>query len=296
MQVTDTVLMIRPSRFRFNQQTASTNIFQSENSADENSAMKEFDDFVSMLRENEIEVLLFNENINADTPDCMFPNNWLSTINKNLFLFPMLAANRRTERRDDIVESLTDKFQLKINSDFIPFEKEMKYLEGTGSLVLDRKNKIAYCNLSSRSNEEVLDKFCKASEYSSIKFTAATPENKEVYHTNVIMSIGNSVAVICDEWIRNETERKNVLQSLAEKHTVIHLTSEQVFSFAGNMLLLKNKSGKCFWVMSSQAFNSLTENQKTKLESDGKIIHSPINTIESLGGGSARCMLAEIFH
>ena len=296
MQVTDTVLMIRPSRFRFNQQTASTNIFQSENSADENSAMKEFDDFVSMLRENEIEVLLFNENINADTPDCMFPNNWLSTINKNLFLFPMLAANRRTERRDDIVESLTDKFQLKINSDFIPFEKEMKYLEGTGSLVLDRKNKIAYCNLSSRSNEEVLDKFCKASEYSEIKFKAETPENKEVYHTNVIMSIGNSVAVICDEWIRNETERKNVLQSLSEKHTIIHLTSEQVFSFAGNMLLLKNKSGKCFWVMSSQAFNSLTENQKTKLESDGKIIHSPINTIESLGGGSARCMLAEIFH
>ena len=296
MQATDTVLMVRPSHFRFNQQTASTNIFQSEKVADENAAMNEFNNFVSLLRENEIDVLLFDEEKNSDTPDCVFPNNWLATIGKNIFLFPMLAANRRMERRSDITQLLAEKFQYTIHSEFLKFENENKFLEGTGSLVLDRKNKIAYCNLSSRSIEEVIDKFCASIGYSTEKFEAITPDKKEVYHTNVLMSIGNSVAVICDEWIGNTDERKSVLQSLSKNHTVIQLTSAQVFSFAGNMLLLKNKSGKYFWVMSTQAFHSLSEVQKSVLETDGKIIHSDINTIESLGGGSARCMLAELFY
>lgn len=296
MHVTDTVLMIRPSCFRFNVQTASTNIFQSKKVKDENVAMNEFNNFVSLLRENEIEVLLFDEEINADTPDCIFPNNWIATIDNTIFLFPMLAPNRRMERRADTVQLLEKNFHLNVHSEFLLYENENKYLEGTGSLVLDRNNKIAYCNISSRSNETVLNKFCEEIGYSEIKFHAKTPENKEVYHTNVLMSIGNSVAVICDEWIVKDDERKNVLQSLSKNHTIIHLNSEQVFSFAGNMLLLKNKSGKYLWVMSTQAFHSLTDEQKTILEKDGKIIHSDLSTIETLGGGSARCMLAEIFH
>ncbi len=296
MQVADTVLMVRPSRFRFNVQTASTNIFQSENVADENEAMVEFNNFFSLLRKNEIEVVLFEEEKNADTPDCVFPNNWLAAIDKSLFLFPMLAENRRMERRIDILQSLRKKFKFNIHSELLLFERKEKYLEGTGALVLDRKNKIAYCNLSSRSNEEVLEKFCTSIGYSPEIFHATTPENKEVYHTNVLMSIGNSVAVICDEWIRNGDERKSVLQSLSKNYAVIQLTSAQVFSFAGNLLLLKNKSEKYFWVMSSQAFYSLTEEQKNILETDGEIIHSSLNTIESLGGGSARCMLAELFY
>ena len=296
MQATDTVMMIRPSQFRFNEQTAATNIFQNEITADETTAMIEFNNFVSLLRENEIDVLLFDEVNNSDTPDCVFPNNWIATIEKNIFLFPMLAVNRRKERRVDIVQSLKEKFHFNIHSEFLHYENENKYLEGTGSLVLDRENKIAYCNLSSRSNEEVIGKFCSTIGYSTKKFNATSPDNKEVYHTNVLMSIGNSVAVICDEWIGDDDERKNVLQSLSKTHTVIHLTSAQVFSFAGNMLLLKNKSGKYFWIMSRKAFLSLTEDQKTILETDGKIIHSDIGTIESLGGGSARCMIAEIFY
>lgn len=296
MQVTDTVLMVRPSHFRFNVQTASTNIFQNENVADETAAMIEFNNFVSLLRKNKIEVLLFDEEKNSDTPDCVFPNNWLATMDKNIFLFPMLAANRRLERRTDIVNALQEKFHFNIYSELLLFEKEEKYLEGTGALVLDRKNKIAYCNLSSRCNEEVIDKFCEATGFSAITFSANTPDGSEIYHTNVLMSIGNSVAVICDEWIRSVTEREIVLNSLKKNHAVISLSSEQVFSFAGNMLLVKNKLGKYFWILSTRAFNSLTEEQKTVLETDGKIIHADINTIESLGGGSARCMLAEIFH
>ena len=296
MQATDTLLMIRPSRFRFNQQTAATNIFQNENAADEKTAMNEFNNFVSLLRENEIEVLQFEEEKNSDTPDCVFPNNWLMTFEKNIFLFPMLAANRREERRTDIIKALQEKFQFNIQDELLSFEKEEKYLEGTGALVLDRKNKIAYCNLSSRCNEEVIDKFCAATGFSAIKFSAHTPDGSEIYHTNVLMCIGNSVAVICDEWIRSVTERELVLNSLKKNLTVISLSSEQVFAFAGNMLLVKNNSGKYFWVMSSRAFNSLTENQKVILKTDGEIIHVNINTIESLGGGSARCMLAEIFH
>ncbi len=296
MQVATTVLMIRPSHFRFNQQTAATNLFQNKDAVNEDLAMQEFDSFVLLLRKNEIEVLLFNEEKNTDTPDCVFPNNWLATINKKIFLFPMFAINRRSERRNDIVQFLVEKFHFNIQSEFLLYENENKYLEGTGALVLDRKNKIAYCNLSLRSNEEVAKKISATSDYSLIKFKATAPNHQEVYHTNVLMSIGNSVAVICAEWIRNEKERKNVLQSLSKNHTVIQITSEQVFSFAGNMLLLKNKSGKYFWVMSAQAFYSLTETQRHGLEVDGKIIYSSLKTIEKLSGGSARCMLAEIFH
>lgn len=297
MQATDTLLMIRPLRFRFNQQTAATNIFQNEKTADEKIAMSEFNNFVSLLRKNEIEVLQFEEEENTDTPDCVFPNNWFLTLEKNIFLFPMLAANRRLERRTDIINALQEKFQFSIYDELLlSFENKEKYLEGTGALVLDRKNKIAYCNISSRCNEEVIDKFCATTGFTAVKFSAHTPDGSEIYHTNVLMSVGNSVAVICDEWIRSVTELEAVLNSLKKNHTVISLSSQQVFAFAGNMLLVKNKSGKYFWVMSSRAFNSLNENQKAILESDGKIIHADINTIESLGGGSARCMLAEIFH
>ncbi len=288
--------MVRPSRFRFNQQTAATNIFQNEIAGDEIAAMNEFNDFVSLLRNNEIEVLLFDEEKNADTPDCVFPNNWLMTFEKKIFLFPMLAANRRLERRTDIVNALQKKFLFNIHTELLSFEKDEKYLEGTGAVVLDRKNKIAYCNLSSRCNEDVIDKFCEATGFIAIKFVANTPDGSEIYHTNVLMSIGNSVAVICDEWIRNGSERELVLNSLKKNHTIISLTSAQVFSFAGNMLLIKNNSGNYFWVMSSQAFYSLTEKQKTILETEGKILHSGISTIESLGGGSARCMIAELFY
>lgn len=296
MQATDTLLMVRPSRFRFNTQTAATNIFQNNNIGDADMAMKEFDDFVSLLRKNEIEVLQFDEEKNADTPDCVFPNNWLMTFNKNLFLFPMLAENRRMERREEVILTLKEKFQFNIKDELLSFERGGKYLEGTGAMVLDRRNKIAYCNLSSRCNEEVIEKFCEATGFTNVKFTARTPAGVEVYHTNVIMSIGNSIVVICDAWIDSVTEREMVLNSLKQNHTVIHLSSKQVFDFTGNMLLVKNKTGNYFWVMSTKAFQSLNEEQKNILEKDGKIIHSKINTIETLGGGSARCMMAEIFY
>ena len=288
--------MIKPKQFRFNQETAATNIFQRENFSSGKNAAKEFDDFVKLLRENEIEVLLFDEEQTHDTPDCVFPNNWLATIDSTVFLFPMLAQNRRMERRNDILNFLQKKFQLTANDSLLHLEEENKFLEGTGAVVLDRKNKIAYGNISSRCDETALKNFCVKIDFSPVLFHASSPDGNEVYHTNVLMSIGETVAVICDSWIHNEEEKRSVMNSLKKNHSLVQLTSEQVFSFAGNMLLVKNKSGKKFWMMSSQAFHSLNENQISVLKHDGEILHSDISTIERLGGGSARCMLAEIFY
>ncbi|HUM45444.1 MAG TPA: arginine deiminase-related protein [Chitinophagales bacterium] len=299
-QTTDTILMVRPGQFGFNAETASTNIFQQDFSGKpaqtiHEKALKEFDDFVQLLRDHKIYVLVLQDPGKLNTPDAIFLNNWISFHEDTIVLYPMLAENRRKERRSEWVAFLQQTLHSGNVIDFSGYEKQNQFLEGTGSLVLDRTHKIAYATRSSRTSEKLLNEFADKMSYELVCFTATDNNGNEIYHTNVLMAIGEKTAVICSEMIRDEGERKMVLQKLTPNHELIVITSQQLLQFAGNMLLVKNRDGEKFWVMSEQAFHSLTDSQIDILEKDGGFIHSPLKTIETTGGGSARCMMAEIF-
>ena len=299
-QTADTILMIRPAQFGFNAETADTNTFQNEpvDSSQQNNhtkALIEFDDFVQLLREHKIYVIVLQDPGIPVTPDSLFPNNWISFHEDTIVLYPMLAKNRRMERRSAWISLLKQTFQLNKEIDLSGYEKQQQYLEGTGSLVLDRVNKIAYANLSSRTHEMVLWQFADQLQYDFVQFKATDNLGQEIYHTNVLMAIGEKTAVLCSEVIHNETERNTVLQKMSAYHEVVDITYQQLLQFAGNMLLVKNRDGVKFWVMSEQAFQSLLPSQQEILQKDGAFIHSPIHTIEKIGGGSARCMMAEVF-
>ncbi len=305
-QTTNSILMIRPVAFRMNEQTAVNNYYQkvldglSPETVNEK-AQKEFDDFVVKLRKVGVNVVVVDDTVNPNTPDSLFPNNWISFHeNGDVVLYPMFAENRRAERREDILDMLEDEgFKINEIMDYTSAEEDDIFLEGTGSLLLDRENGKAYCALSPRADEELMIEFCEDFEMSPIIFEAYQTVNgdrKLIYHTNVMMCLGDTFAVICADCIDDKKERKMVLASLkGDEKEIILITEDQVNNFAGNMLEVKGKNDARFLVMSESAFKSLTKKQIMQLEAHVEIIHSSLDTIEACGGGSARCMMAEIF-
>ncbi|SHM17350.1 hypothetical protein SAMN05216524_1011052 [Mucilaginibacter sp. OK098] len=291
--------MIRPVNFGFNEETAGSNAFQNRNAVKDGvneKAQQEFDRMVNTLCSNGVDVTVIDDTHEPYTPDSIFPNNWVSFHNNGeIFLYPMQAENRRLERREDIIAKLEDNFAVKHIIDLSRFEVEDKFLEGTGSMVLDRENKIAYACLSPRTNHEVLDLFCEQAGYTAISFDAVDEKGKAIYHTNVLMCIGSGFAVICLDSIPNPHERIVVKESLlSTQKEIIEISFEQMNQFAGNMLEVKNAEDETLIVMSKNAFTALSSEQKLALEKYGKLIYSDINTIETNGGGSARCMMAEV--
>lgn len=303
--ITDTILMVRPVNFRMNEQTAVNNYFQEtleiENTKINQKAQDEFDAFVKKLREKDINVVVINDTKKPDTPDSIFPNNWISFHQDGtVTLYPMFAKNRRRERRLDILETLRNNdFNIGKLIDYTKFEKENIFLEGTGSMVLDRENKTAYCSLSERADKGLFMKFCNDFEYAPVVFTSyqsTKGKRLPIYHTNVMMCLGDDFVIICLNSIDDEAEKLNVINYLQrDGKEIIAISEEQLNQFAGNMLQVQGQDEKIYLVMSSLAYNSLDVSQITKINQHCLILHSDLNTIESLGGGSARCMMAEIF-
>jgi len=298
--------MIRPVAFRMNEQTAVNNYYQKvldglSKETVNAKAQEEFDTFVTKLRMVGVQVLVVDDTVHPDTPDSIFPNNWISFHESgDVVLYPMFAENRRAERREDILDILEEHgFVINEIMDYSSAEEDGFYLEGTGSLVLDRENGKAYCALSPRADEELFIEFCEDFEYSPILFEAfqtVNGERKLIYHTNVMMCVGDTFAVICADCIDDKKERKMVLDSLkGDEKEIILITEEQVNSFAGNMLEVKGADDRRYLVMSSSAHQSLTKKQIAQLEEHVTILSSSLDTIEACGGGSARCMMAELF-
>lgn len=305
-QTTNAILMIRPVAFRMNEQTSVNNYYQKVLDgllpATVNAkAQQEFDAFVEKLRSVGVEVTVVDDSEDSDTPDSVFPNNWISFHdNGDVALYPMFAENRRLERREEILDLLEEKgFVIENVVDYTSAEDDNIFLEGTGSIVLDRQNGKAYCALSSRADEELFIEFCEDFEFTPVIFEAfqtVNGERKLIYHTNVMMTVGETFAVICAESIDDKKERKMVLDSLrGDDKEIILITEEQVGSFAGNMLEVKGTDDRRYLVMSTSAYTSLTKKQIAQLEEHVTILHSSLDTIEACGGGSARCMMAEIF-
>ena len=305
-QTTNSILMIRPVAFRMNEQTAVNNYYQKVIDgllpATVNAkAQQEFDAFVVKLEAVGVNVIVVEDTLNPDTPDSIFPNNWISFHeNGDIALFPMFAENRRLERREDLLDILEEKgFIIDNIMDYTSAEEDEFFLEGTGSIVLDRANGKAYCALSPRADEELFIEFCEDFDLNPILFEAfqtVNGERKLIYHTNVMMCIGETYAVICADSIDDKKERKMVIDSLkGDEKEVIYITEEQVNNFAGNMLEVKGANDRRYLVMSSAAHKSLSKKQIAQLEEHVNILSSSLDTIEACGGGSARCMLAEIF-
>ena len=303
-QSTNSILMIRPNNFGYNEETALDNHYQNQGSLEMNSnenAQKEFDNMVFNLRQNGISVYVFQDDDINYTPDSIFPNNWISFHeNGDVGLYPMYAENRRLERRPEVIKFLEDKgFNIDNIVDYSSAESENKFLEGTGSMILDRENRIAYCSSSKRSNEDLFIEFCEDFEFTPVLFNSyqsVGDKRLPIYHTNVMMCVSMSYVVICLDSIDDKKQRKNVANFINESgKKLIEISENQVESFAGNMLELLNDKGDSILVMSKSAENSLSEIQKNSIKKYSKIISSNINTIEICGGGSARCMMAEIF-
>jgi hypothetical protein len=304
-QTTNTILMIRPVGFRMNEQTAVNNYFQEDldlkNTVINAKAQEEFDAFVDKLRSVGVNVIVEDDLKISDTPDSIFPNNWISFHeNGDVGLYPMFAENRRRERREDILDRLEEEgFLIQNIMDYTNAEEDDIFLEGTGSILLDRVYRKAYCALSARADEELFIEFCEDFEYTPIVFVAfQTVEGKRlpIYHTNVMMTLGEGFAVICLDSIDDKTDRKNVISHLKENgKEIIDITEAQMHQFAGNMLEVKGLNDKRILVMSKAAHDSLTPSQITKIEKYCEILSSDLSTIETCGGGSARCMMAEVF-
>ena len=301
-QITDTILMVRPVAFRMNEQTAVNNYFQKDLTADNvnERAQAEFDEFASKLKKVGVNVIVVNDKLEDDSPDSIFPNNWVSFHeNGDIGLYPMFAENRRKERRLEYFARLEEEgFKIKNIVDYTEAEEHDLFLEGTGSLLLDRVNRKAYCALSPRADEDLLIEFCEDFEFTPVIFNANQSVGgirKAIYHTNVMMCLAENFAVICLDTIDNAKERKNVLKHLKEDgKEVITITEEQMHEFAGNMLQVQGKDNK-FLVMSARAHGSLNQDQIAKIEKHCEILSSDLHVIETCGGGSARCMMAEVF-
>lgn len=305
-QITNSILMIRPVQFRMNEQTAVNNYYQKTiehltPDAVNALAVEEFDALVQKLKAAGIQVVVVDDTKEFDTPDSIFPNNWIS-FHKNgtIALYPMFAENRRFERKESVVEAIEEKgFSIKHVVDYTEAEQENLFLEGTGSIILDREYQKAYCALSPRADEQLFIEFCEDFDFFPVIFSAYQTVNQKrekIYHTNVMMCIGSTFAVICLDSIDDKKERKNVINHLKKDNKdIIEITEDQVNQFAGNMLQLLGKNNTPFLIMSQSAFDSLRADQLSKLEKHTKIISSSLQTIEACGGGSARCMMAEIF-
>ena len=299
-QLTSTVMMIRPAGFESNPLTAASNRFQRKSASSpaeqHATALREFDELVAALRAADIDVLVIDDTAEPHTPDAIFPNNWISThADGRIVLYPMEAENRRTERREDIVERLGAGRLISEVIDLSKHEADGHYLEGTGSMVLDRANHVAYACVSTRTHLDPLGDFAQRLGYDVVAFEAVDNGGVPIYHTNVLMNVGEKLAVICDAAIPRDDQREAVLARLRETgHDIVHLSFAQLDAFAGNMLELRNRSGDRVLAMSQQAWNSLDAEQRATLSANGRIVSSPIDNIEASAGGSVRCMLAEI--
>ncbi len=305
-QNTSTLLMIRPVAFHYNEQTAIDNHYQQKPDIEnmqqtQEKALNEFNAFIIKLREASVEVIDVLDTPNPHTPDSIFPNNWISfhhEIPYDVILYPMLAPNRRLERRMDVIKHIYPLNNIKI-LDLTYFEKENKFLEGTGSMVLDREHLIAYASISQRTHVEVLHEFCERTGYKPVTFHSSQQTNnglKPIYHTNVMMSVGKNIAVVCFDVIRDSEEKNNLRASLINTgKTIVEISENQVNAFAGNMLEVVNKMGQPIFVMSENAYHSLSKTQLQKIQKHTQILFHDIQTIELQGGGSARCMMCEVF-
>ncbi|UZO79225.1 arginine deiminase-related protein [Aquimarina sp. ERC-38] len=304
-QSTNTILMVRPSSFEKNEQTAVNNYYQKDTNQSKEEilekAQKEFDQLVAKLTEAGVTIITVQEDPNHKTPDAVFPNNWISFHkDATIGIYPMFAPNRRLERRQEVLQQVEEAgFMIENVLDYTTAEDEELFLEGTGSLVLDRVHQKAYCALSERANEGLVVEFCEDFEFTPVIFTAyQTVGNKRlpIYHTNVMMSVASSFAMICLDSIDNKKERKNVVKHLKQDgKEIIDLTEAQINQFAGNTLQVTNNIGEELLVMSQSAYHSLTKGQLAIISKHSKILYSDLTTIETLGGGSARCMMAEVF-
>lgn len=300
MQTTSKVLMVRPSHFAFNEETAQNNCFQ-QRGAHENvhkEAITQFDSLVSALRANDVDVIVVQDTSEPWTPDSIFPNNWFSShISGELVLYPMFAKNRQAERKPEILKLLRRKMNHPKLVDLTHWEAKGLFLEGTGSMILDRDKNIAYACRSERTSEEVLNDFCNKMGFDAVVFDAYDKVGNPIYHTNVMMEVGTQVAIICLESIKDEVERNRVVSRLTETGKVIvDISLDQVEHFAGNMLEVKSRNRNPIMVMSASARKSLTAEQEQVIGTYNKIVSVDLSTIESNGGGSARCMIAEIFY
>lgn len=301
-QTTDTILMVRPAHFGFNEETAANNAFQVNDqslSATEiqEKAKVEFDNFVGKLRAVGVNVIVVEDTSDPITPDAVFPNNWVTFHQDGLIItYPMYASKRRLERREDVLNELSGQFTITNHVRMEGYEAENRFLEGTGSMILDRPNRLVYACLSPRTDPELLEEFGQITGYTPVVFHAVDEQGQDIYHTNVMMAMGESFVVIVMDSIRDPQEKADLvaLFKVTDKD-VIDLSLEQMQSFAGNMLQVRNTSGETFLVMSTQAYEALRPQQIELIEKHTRILHSPIKTIETYGGGSARCMMAEVF-
>jgi len=302
-QTTDTILLVRPHRFRKNEQTAVNNYFQ-EDSSLENinaSALREFDNFIRLLNQHKVNVFVVQDDGRNDTPDSIFPNNCISFHKRTVVLYPMFAENRRLERQLNILQHL-EQWGLTFDDvvDYTRYEDEGRFLEGTGSLVLDRKHRMAYCSLSPRAEAGLVHEFCLDLGFTPFLFEATQTVGDirlPIYHTNVMMSIGSRFAVVCLESLDNLYYQDLLVNQLQQAgKQIIAISEEQMQHFAGNILEIKSTDGQPLIVMSSQAYNAFTQQQLSKLSTYGEVLHAPLDTIETCGGGSARCMIAEVFY
>lgn len=301
MQTTSTVLMIEPIAFGFNEQTAVNNYFQVQQDGNvQGEALKEFNTFVEKLRAKGINVITIKDTIDPKTPDSIFPNNWVSFhADGKVVLYPMFAENRRLERRNDIIDQIKNQFLVTEVIDYSETEKDNLFLEGTGSMIFDHDNKIAYGSVSLRLDEALFRKFCSEFGFTPVVFHSyqtAGEERLPIYHTNVMMCVADQFVVICLDCIDDESERNNVIKTIKNSgKELIEISENQMQNFAGNMLQVQNQSGEKFLVMSQSAYKSLNPEQISAIEKYCEIIYSDLEAIETNGGGSARCMLAEVF-
>jgi len=301
-QTTSTLLMIRPAAFGYNPETAANNAFQQSEGAENTEAIQaqalvEFDAFVEKLRGAGINVVVVEDSPAPLTPDAVFPNNWISFhSNGTVVTYPMYAPTRRYERRGDVFNILAKDFDIQNRIDFSGNEAQEQFLEGTGSIVMDRLNRLAYACKSPRTDVNLLEEFCEWADYEKVQFDAVDAAGQDIYHTNVMMAMGDDFVVICMDTIRNEQEKAQLEYYFREtKKEIIDISLEQMNKFAGNMLQVENQEEKTYLVMSEQAYKSLLPEQISHIERHTNILHSPLYTIEKYGGGSARCMLAEVF-
>ncbi|KAA3641282.1 MAG: amidinotransferase [Bacteroidetes bacterium] len=301
-QITNNILMVRPANFGFNAETAQNNAFQTNDGSltpeqISKTAKDEFDNLVKNLRDAGVNVIVIEDTDEPVKSDAVFPNNWISFhADGRIITYPMFSPIRRQERRDDVIESLKEQFDIKDRIQMETAEAQDIFLEGTGSMIFDRPNKIVYACISVRTNPSLLEEFCRLTGYKQVAFGSFDQNGLEIYHTNVMMAVGEDFAVICLDSITDIKERNHVTETLESTgKEIIDISLDQMNAFAGNMLQVKNGQGDTFLVMSETAFNSLTESQINRIKKYTQIIHSPIPVIETYGGGSVRCMMAEVF-
>ena len=301
-QTTSNILMVRPANFGFNEETAQNNAFQTKDDTVPHTlirdkAQAEFDKFVEALRQRSVNVIVAEDSPLPVKADAVFPNNWVTThVDGTMILYPMFAKVRRLERDENIVQLIENQFVINKKIHLEHYESIQQYLEGTGSMILDRENELAYACLSERTNIKLLDEFCDIMGYKRVAFRAVDSKGKDIYHTNVMMALGETFVVICLDTVTDEEERMNLIKHFdSTNKEIIEISFKQMMKFAGNMLQVRNDQGETFLVMSEQAYYSLDPAQVNHIQRHTQIIFSDIKTIEYYGGGSARCMMAEIF-